>query len=114
MDVRKWIHDAASRGYHAMASGFGVASSIVERAIRTDESQYDPMLELHGVLQSEMNDEERRMLRLASAAVLDVFDAAMHSKRDACIQGLGPEDIRFLEVLKSVAYPNLAMRCFDS
>lgn len=80
--------------------------TITERALRTTEDEFDPMLELHTLLQSEIADEERRMFRLASSAVLDVFDTAMRSPREANKAGLGPEDLRYLELLKSFAEPN--------
>ncbi len=67
-----------------------------------------PMFELHTLLQSTIADEQRRMFRLASSAVLDVFDTAMRSTREANKAGLGPEDLRYLELLKSfgsICYP---------
>lgn len=80
--------------------------AITDRAIRTAEDEFDPMLELHTLLQSEMPVEDRRMLQFATAAVLDVFDTAMHSTSEAKKARLGPEDLRFLEVLKGLSDPN--------
>ncbi len=64
------------------------------------------MLELNTILQSDLLAEERRMLQLAGTAVLDVFDTAMRSRREANNAGLGPEDLRFLEALNGLAGPN--------
>lgn len=80
--------------------------TITERALQTDEDEFDPMLELHSLLRSELDVEKRRMLRLAASATLDVFDFAIRSPREAQKAGLGPEDIRYLEVLKSIVDPN--------
>lgn len=80
--------------------------TITERALRTTEDEFDPMFELHTLLQSKIADEQRRMFRLASSAVLDVFDTAMRSTREANKAGLGPEDLRYLELLRSFAEPN--------
>lgn len=80
--------------------------TITGRALRTTEDEFDPMLELHTLLQSEIADEQRRMFRLASSAVLDVFDTSMRSPREANKAGLGPEDLRYLNLLKSYAEPN--------
>lgn len=88
------------RGSQAMQQVNAILT-ITERALRTTEDDFDPMLELHSLLQSEQSADERRKLQLASLAVLDVFDTAMQSRREATKTGLGPEDIRFLEVLKS-------------
>jgi len=76
--------------------------TITERALRTNEDEFDPMLELHALLQTELTAEQRRMMRLASSAVLDVFDNALQSPREASKANLGPDDLRFFEVLKSV------------
>jgi hypothetical protein len=76
--------------------------TITERALRTSEDKFDPMLELHSVLQSDLTAEDRRMLRLAATAVLDVYDTAMRSTREAKVAGLEPEDLRFLAVLKGL------------
>lgn len=48
-----------------------------------------------------MTAEEGRMLRLAGAAVLDVFDTAIRLPNEATRAGLGPEDLRFMKVLQS-------------
>ncbi len=79
--------------------------TITERALRTTEEVFDPMFELHALLQSGLPAEGRRMLQLAASAVLDVFDSALQTSREANKAGLGPEDLRFLDVLKSVARP---------
>ena len=77
--------------------------TITDRALRTTEDEFDPMLELHTLMQSELLAEERRMLQLAGSAVLDVFDTAMRSSLESHKARLGPEDLRYLEVLKSFA-----------
>ena len=80
--------------------------TITERALRTTESEFDPMLELHSLLKSDLPAEERRLLRLATSAVLDVFDKAIQSPREASKAGLGPEDMRYFKLLSSVAGSN--------
>ncbi len=82
--------------------------TILERALRTTEDEFDPMLDLHSLLQGELLAEDRRMMQLASSAVLDVFDTAIRSPKEAKKAGLGPEDLRFLEVLKSFTGPSTA------
>lgn len=76
--------------------------AILERAIRTTEEQFDPMLELHNHLQLEMSNQERQRLTLTSQAILNVFDDALKSQKASLQAGLGKEDIRFLEVLKTL------------
>jgi hypothetical protein len=76
--------------------------AILEIAIRTTEDEYDPMVELHNVLTSEMTESERQAISLASAAVLSVYETTVQSTRSAKQAGLGPEDIRFIELLKSL------------
>jgi len=44
-------------------------------------------------------------LRLAGAAVLDVFDTAIRLPREATKAGLGAEDLRFMKVLQSFVGP---------
>jgi hypothetical protein len=77
--------------------------TITERAIQTTADEFDPMLELHSLLQSEIAVEDRRKLQLAAAAVLDVFDTAILSAKEAKKAGLGQEDLRFLDVLKGLS-----------
>ncbi len=77
--------------------------TILDRALRTNDDELEPMLELHALLQLERSAEEHRMLQLASAAVLDVFDAVLNSPREAKKAGIGPEDMRFFQLIKSVA-----------
>ena len=77
--------------------------TITERALQTNEDEFDPMLALPALLQSDIPADERRMLQLASSATLDVFDTALKSSRESSKAGLGPEDMRFFEVLKSIA-----------
>ncbi len=48
------------------------------------------MMELHTLLQSDLDSEQRRMLHLASLAVLDVFDTALKSNAEAAKAGLAP------------------------
>ncbi|MFN7876330.1 MAG: hypothetical protein ACK5PB_13505 [Pirellula sp.] len=76
--------------------------TILDRALRTTEDQFDPMLELHAYLQSELNIEQKQWLRLTSKAILDVFDEALKSNKASVKAGLGKEDVRFLEVLQSL------------
>ncbi len=78
---------------------------ILERATRTTEEEFDSMLELHEQLASESTEHERRWLRLAAAAVLDVFDADLKSKRGLEKAGLGPEDLRFMQLLGTLSEP---------
>jgi len=61
------------------------------------------MLELHNLMHQDHTSEQRRLLMLASSAVLNVFEAAIQSQHEANKVGLGREDVRFLEVLKSFA-----------
>jgi len=77
--------------------------TITEHALRTAEDEYDPMLELHNLMHQDHTSEQRRLLVLASSAVLNVFEAAIQSQPEANRVGLGREDVRFLEVLKSFA-----------
>jgi hypothetical protein len=77
--------------------------TILDRALRTNEDELEPMIELHALLQLERSAEEHRMLQLASAAVLDVFDSVLKSPRGAQKAGIGPEDLRFFQILKGVA-----------
>lgn len=74
--------------------------NILERAVRTSEDQFDPTLALHNLLQTDMPAEQKSRIQLATAAVLNVFDATMKSSKNASQFGLGPEDLRFLKLLK--------------
>ncbi|XZE53964.1 hypothetical protein SH139x_005738 [Planctomycetaceae bacterium SH139] len=75
--------------------------AITDRALRTNEEEFDPLLEMHAILESGVTAEENHMLRLAGAAVLDVFDTAICLSNEATRAGLGPEDLRFMKVLQS-------------
>lgn len=99
-DVLNQFRGSSANQYH------NAILTILESALRTNEDEFDPMLELHSLIQGELLPEDRRMLQLASSAVLDVFDTAMRSPREANKAGLGPEDLRFLDVLKSFAGPS--------
>ncbi len=96
-DVLKQFQDSDTR---SLANSI---LAITEKALRTSEDQFDPMMELHSLLQSDLDSEQRRMLHLASLAVLDVFDTALKSNAEAAKAGLGPEDLRFLQMLKSIS-----------
>lgn len=75
---------------------------VLERATRTTEEEFDPMLELHNLLQTEMPDDQKSRIQLASAAVLNVFDSTLRSPNTASKLGLGAEDLRFLKLLQSL------------
>lgn len=74
---------------------------ILDRALQTTEEQFDPMLELHNYLRSELTTEQNQWARLTSRVILDVFDDALKSNKASLKAGLGREDIRFLELLRS-------------
>ncbi len=76
---------------------------ILARALVTNEDQFDPMFELHNYIQSDLSTEHRHWLTLTSTAILDVFDDATKSPRAAHKAGLGSEDIRFLELLRTIS-----------
>ncbi len=70
--------------------------TILERALRTTEDEFDPMLDLHSLLQGELLAEDRRMMQLASSAVLDVFDTAIRSQKKRIKQDWVPRICAFL------------------
>lgn len=76
--------------------------TILDRAIRTDEEEFDPLFELHQLLQSDVTETERHVIGLASVAVLNVYATTLDSKPAAQMAGLGDEDLRFIELLKSL------------
>lgn len=82
--------------------------AITDRALRTTEEEYDPLLAFHALLQTLMNQDQRRNVELASSAILNVFDGALKSAREAQAAGLGPEDLRYLRLLTEFSAANSA------
>lgn len=82
--------------------------TITDRALRTTEEEYDPLLAFHALLQSDLSQDQRRYVELASSAILNVFDGALKSAREARAAGLGPEDLRYLRLLAEFSAANSA------
>lgn len=80
--------------------------TIADRALNTSEDEFDPLLQLHQLMQSDFNSEERRMWQLASSAILDAYENEMRSSADAKKANLGQEDLRFFQVLATLSEKN--------
>jgi hypothetical protein len=76
--------------------------SILDTAVRTNESEFDPVLALHDLLASDLSQEQHRMIRLAKSAILNVYDNVIRTEQAIKQAGLGPDDIRFLRLLKQI------------
>lgn len=76
--------------------------TIWDQALRTTESEFDPELQLNLYLNTELSDEHRSWHKLEAAAILGVFEELTKSKIAAHLASIGPEDMRFLAVLKTL------------
>lgn len=81
--------------------------AILAKAIETDEQQYDPLLALHECLNDERSELEKYSHSLSVSAILTVYDTVLKSKSPSSVHPkIGPEDIRFLKVLKDIEQSN--------
>lgn len=76
--------------------------AIWDQALRTTESEFDPELQLNLYLKTELSDEHRSWHKLEAAAILGVFEELTKSTIAAHLASVGPEDMRFLAVLKTL------------
>lgn len=78
---------------------------ILEIAVRTNESQYDPMLKFHELISATIDEDDRVRIALASQAVLNVYESTLENKNLTASAGLESEDLRFIQLLKTLAPP---------
>lgn len=75
---------------------------IWDQALRTTESEFDPELQLNLYLKTELSEEHRSWHKLEATAILGVFQELTKSTIAAHVASIGPEDLRFLAVLKTL------------
>lgn len=66
----------------------------LDRALHTDESQYDPIVD---------SDPEHLPDKLTAKAITNTYQQTLTSSRQSKAAGLGPEDIRWLRMLSAFA-----------
>lgn len=76
--------------------------AIWDRALRTTESEYDPELQLNIYLKSDLSVEHRQWHKLEATAILGVFEELVKSPAATKLANIGPEDLRFLAVLRTL------------
>lgn len=75
---------------------------IWDQALRTTESEFDPELQLNLYLKTELSEEHRSWHKLEATAILGVFQELTKSTIATHLASIGPEDMRFLAVLKTL------------
>lgn len=80
--------------------------SILERALRTTEDQFDPLLAIHEQLQQDLTSDQKYWLTLASQAVVTTYAPILGNSGTSENVNMAAEDIRFLKFLKSLAPDN--------
>lgn len=76
--------------------------SILERALRTTEDQFDPLLAIHEQLQQDLTSDQKYWLSLASQAVVTTYAPILGNSGALDNVKMGAEDIRFLKFLRSL------------
>lgn len=76
--------------------------SILERALRTTEDQFDPLLAFHDQMQQELTSEQKYWLTLGSQAVVTTYNSLLDNSGTANTVKMAAEDFRFLKFLKSL------------
>ena len=74
-----------------------------EHALNTDSAEFEPVLEFDAEAMDFGAKDRQRLLRLTCQAIATTFDDAMSDKSSWESASLGPEDVRFLEVLKAMS-----------
>jgi len=78
--------------------------SQLDKAIRSNVFEYDPLVD--GELTSELDvatPEERDRFHLTVLAIVNTYSEVLTDQRQHVAAGLGPEDIRWLQYLQTVA-----------
>ncbi len=76
--------------------------NILQKALNTEEDEYDPMLAFDALRQVDKDDEAQRLQTLAARTIVGVYADAMDDRSQQHLAQLGPEDLRFLQLLKTV------------
>ena len=76
----------------------------LDKAIHTDEFEYDPLLDEEADAASDgLPPAQRELQHLTILAVVNTYAELLAVKRQHAAAGLGPEDIRWLRYLRAVA-----------
>ncbi|HBE66982.1 MAG TPA: hypothetical protein DDW52_02430 [Planctomycetaceae bacterium] len=74
---------------------------VLQRALVTNEADFDPMLAFVEIRQSDEEPEQRRFQKIAAQAIVGVYADALGDPTEQNLAQLGPEDLRFLRLLQS-------------
>ncbi len=75
----------------------------LDKALETEEEEYDPILDFDLESLDFGTQGKQRLLKLTCQAILNVYSETLKNKKTWKEASLGPEDIRFLELLKGIA-----------
>ena len=77
--------------------------ATLERALKTNEAEFDPLLEFDPTRFEVEGFRGPEMLALTSEAVFSVYEDVLGHHKHEAQAGLGPEDVRWLETLRGWA-----------
>ncbi|MBM3963857.1 MAG: hypothetical protein FJ308_02145 [Planctomycetes bacterium] len=77
--------------------------SQLDRAIETSEYQYEPVLDFNSDNLSFGKQDRDRLLKLTCQAIVNTYDDVLDDPSTCDLAKLGPEDIRFLRMLRQLA-----------
>lgn len=77
--------------------------SQLDRALETSEYQYEPILDFNSNDLAFGNQDRGRLLKLTCQAIVNTYDDVVGNRSTWGHAKLGPEDIRFLKMLRQLA-----------